>query len=175
MKVRKNEPSCMSCCTGLVQKAGKPLAWTQTVASELGLVAPPGISSTQQTGVRSPMRVMAANGDWCDRNAWVLISSESGVDVRPQLGLVKEVLQGVASSAESRGMADWIIVQRATVGTPHDLYHMPQVSLLADYTVVRPDVRHPLSHVSLFICMSLNTCLVSAGHSRDGQCAAQLS
>ncbi|ETW83356.1 hypothetical protein HETIRDRAFT_119480 [Heterobasidion irregulare TC 32-1] len=118
---------------GLVQKAGKPLVWMQTVTSELGLAIPPGISST---GVRSPMRVMAANGDWCDRNAWVLISPESGVDARPQLGLVKEVLQGVASGAESRGMANWIVIQRATVGTPHDLYHMPQVSLLANYTVV---------------------------------------
>ena len=83
---------------------------------------------------------MAANGDWCDRQLWVLVSPECGEDVRPKLVQVKEVLQGAESGAETRGLADWVLVQHARVGMPHDMYHMPQVALLSEYIFMRPQV-----------------------------------
>ena len=127
-------------CIGSVQKVGKSVAWTDTIAPRLGLPAPLGISSTQRNGLHSPLRVMAANGDWCDRQSWVLVSPECGEDVRPKLVQVKEVLQGAESGAETRGLADWVLVQCVRVGMPHDMYHMPQVALLSEYIFVRPQV-----------------------------------
>ena len=136
---------------GLVQNVGNLCKWTQTICASHNMAVLSYQSTPPTDAVRTPERVMATNGDWCGIGSWVLWTPNTP-DTRdiskPCLGKILEIIQLRGSRAEFRGLADWVLIRRASVGAPHGIYHMPHVSVLDEYDLVDPRVSH------LYRCIS---------------------
>ena len=139
----------VSAHVGTIYHAGKPIAWHNTQTAAQGIAIPPDVSGTRVNAIRTPERVTASNGDWCSLQSWVLFNVDNdngGGSERPNIGIVQEILQATGTVAELRGQANWILIRRARSGEPHELYNMPQLTLLEEYTLVRPQVSTFLTH-----------------------------
>jgi hypothetical protein len=72
------------------------------------------------------------NGDLCHPGDWVIWDSSSTDDqVTPEVGRVVEILQVIGSTAESHGLANWILIQLAIPGDNHATYGFPTLHLSA--------------------------------------------
>lgn len=101
------------------------------------------------TSVRLATWVTLANGDRAKVGSWVLwwdaISlGRTGMlcdsTARPSLGRVLEIVQIKGHSDAVLGHAQLIMVDEARIGEPHEIYNMPQVTLLGRMKALAPKV-----------------------------------
>lgn len=96
------------------------------------------------TTVRLATWVTVANGDRGKVGSWVLWWDTTNVPsdgtARPNLGQVVEIVQIKECSDAILGHAQLVVVNEARVGEPHEIFNMPQVTLLGRLKALAPKV-----------------------------------
>ncbi|EIM81338.1 uncharacterized protein STEHIDRAFT_66542 [Stereum hirsutum FP-91666 SS1] len=92
------------------------------------------------TTVRLATWVTAVNGDRGKLGSWVLWwdTESAHTPTRPNLGRVVEIVQIQEHSDAVLGHSQLVVVDEARIGDPHELYNMPQVTLLGRLKALVP-------------------------------------
>ncbi|KAE9383725.1 hypothetical protein BT96DRAFT_1105543, partial [Gymnopus androsaceus JB14] len=101
-----------------------------------------GPSMGTSSNCRTYSSVVLQSGDEALIHNWVVWDRSIGETTIPTVGLIVEIVQGVGSAAEHKGLASFLTICRAITGEWHPRYGMRQIELTTEHLLVRPeDVR----------------------------------